>query len=95
RFALQDPGAIYSRLGNPTNDVFEARIAALEGGSAALGVGSGSAAITYAILNIATVGDNIVSASTLYGGTYHLFSGTLPKYGITTKFVNPDDPKNF
>lgn len=75
RFALQDPGAIYSRLGNPTNDVFEARIAALEGGSAALGVGSGSAAITYAILNIATVGDNIVSASTLYGGTYHLFLG--------------------
>ena len=65
RFALQDPGAIYSRLGNPTNDVFEARIAALEGGSAALGVGSGSAAITYAILNIATVGDNIVSASNL------------------------------
>lgn len=95
RFALQDPGAIYSRLGNPTNDVFEARVAALEGGTAALGVGSGSAAITYAILNIATVGDNIVAASTLYGGTYHLFSGTLPKYGITTKFVNPDDPANF
>lgn len=95
RFALEDPGAIYSRLGNPTNDVFEARIAALEGGTAALGVGSGSAAITYAILNIASVGDNIVSASTLYGGTYHLFSGTLPKYGITTKFVNPDEPQNF
>ena len=95
RFALQDPGAIYSRLGNPTNDVFEARIAALEGGTAALGVGSGSAAITYAILNLTTVGDNIIAGSTLYGGTYHLFSGTLPKYGITTKFVNPDDPKNF
>ncbi|RZI49465.1 O-acetylhomoserine aminocarboxypropyltransferase/cysteine synthase family protein [Lactococcus kimchii] len=95
RFALQDPGAIYSRLGNPTNDVFEARIAALEGGTAALGVASGSAAITYAILNITTVGDNIVAASTLYGGTYHLFSGTLSKYGIATKFVNPDDPQNF
>lgn len=95
RFALKDPGAIYSRLGNPTNDVFEARIAALEGGSAALGVASGSAAITYSILNIAGVGDNIVAASTLYGGTYHLFSGTLPKYGITTKFVNPDDVTNF
>ncbi len=95
RFALQDPGAIYSRLGNPTNDVFEARIAALEGGSAALGVGSGSAAITYAILNIATVGDNIVSASTFMVEPTTFFSGTLPKYGITTKFVNPDDPNNF
>ncbi|MFC4652675.1 O-acetylhomoserine aminocarboxypropyltransferase/cysteine synthase family protein [Lactococcus nasutitermitis] len=95
RFALTDPGAIYSRLGNPTNDVFEARIAALEGGSAALGVGSGSAAITYAILNVAQAGENIVSASTLYGGTYHLFAGTLPKYGITTTFVNPDNPANF
>ena len=95
RFALKDPGAIYSRLGNPTNDVFETRIAALEGGTAALGVASGSAAITYAILNIAHAGDNIVSASTLYGGTYHLFSGTLPNYGITTHFVDPDKAENF
>lgn len=95
RFGLTVPGYIYSRLINPTTDVLEQRIAALEGGSAALAVASGAAAITYAILNIAKQGDEIVSASTLYGGTYNLFNETLPRYGITTKFVDPDDIENF
>lgn len=95
RFALNIPGYIYSRLTNPTTDVFEQRIAALEGGSAALSVASGAAAITYAILNIAGAGDEIVSASTLYGGTYNLFANTLPRYGIKTVFVDPDDVQNF
>jgi O-acetylhomoserine (thiol)-lyase len=80
---------------NPTNAVLEARIAALEGGVGALAVASGTAAITYAILNILGAGDEIVSASTLYGGTYNLFHATLPRYGITTTFVNPDEPENF
>lgn len=94
-FALKEPGNIYTRIMNPTTDVLEQRIAALEGGVGALGVASGSAAITYAILNIAGAGDEIVSASTLYGGTYNLFSITLPKIGINTIFVDPDDPENF
>jgi len=94
-FALKEPGNIYTRIMNPTNDVFEQRMAALEGGVAALAVASGSAAITYAILNIAGTGDEIVAASTLYGGTYNLFSVTLPKLGIKTIFVDPDDPENF
>ncbi len=94
-FALKEPGNIYTRLMNPTTDVFEQRIAALEGGKAALAVASGSAAITYSILNIAGAGDEIVSASTLYGGTYNLFAITLPKLGIKTTFVDPDDPENF
>jgi O-acetylhomoserine (thiol)-lyase len=94
-FALKEPGNIYTRIMNPTNDVFEQRIAALEGGVAALAVASGSAAITYSILNIAGAGDEIVSASTLYGGTYNLFSVTLPKLGINTVFVDPDEPENF
>ena len=94
-FALKESGNIYTRIMNPTNDVLEKRIAALEGGVAALAVSSGSAAITYAILNIANAGDNIVSASTLYGGTYNLFAHTLPHYGIRTTFVDPDDPENF
>lgn len=94
-FALRKPGNIYTRLMNPTNDVFEQRIAALEGGVAALATASGSAAITYAMLNIAGAGDHIVAASTLYGGTYNLFATTLPRYGITTTFVDPDDPANF
>mgnify|MGYP001366032028 CR=1 FL=1 len=94
-FALKEPGNIYTRIMNPTNDVFEQRIAALEGGVGALAVASGSAAITYAILNIAGSGDEIVSASTLYGGTYNLFAVTLPKLGIKTVFVDPDDPENF
>jgi O-acetylhomoserine (thiol)-lyase len=94
-FALKEAGNIYTRIMNPTTDVFEKRIAALEGGVGALAVASGSAAVTYAIMNIAEAGDEIVSASTLYGGTYNLFNLTLPKYGITTQFVNPEDPENF
>jgi O-acetylhomoserine (thiol)-lyase len=94
-FALAESGNIYTRIMNPTSDVFEQRVAALEGGVGALAVASGSAAITYAILNIAGTGDEIVSASTLYGGTYNLFSVTFPKLGIKTVFVNPDDPENF
>lgn len=95
RFALQEPGGIYSRLGNPTNDVLEARVAQLEGGAGAVAVASGSAAVTYAITNVADTGDNIVAASTLYGGTYNLFTATLPRFGITTKFVNPDNLDEF
>lgn len=94
-FALKETGNIYTRIMNPTTDVFEQRIAILEGGVGALAVASGSAAITYAILNIAGAGDEIVSASTLYGGTYNLFSTTLPRLGIKTIFVNPDDVANF
>lgn len=94
-FALKEAGNIYTRIMNPTTDVFEQRMAALEGGIGALALSSGSAAITYAILNIAHAGDEIVSASTLYGGTYNLFSNTLPRMGIKTIFVDPDDPENF
>jgi O-acetylhomoserine (thiol)-lyase len=94
-FSLKESGNIYTRIMNPTSDVFEQRIAALEGGIGALAVASGSAAITYSIINIAGVGDEIVAASTLYGGTYNLFSATLPRLGIKTVFVNPDDPENF
>lgn len=94
-FSLSEAGNIYTRIMNPTTDVFEQRMAALEGGVGALGVASGSAAITYAILNIAGAGDEIVSASTLYGGTYNLFAITFPKLGIKTVLVNPDDPENF
>jgi O-acetylhomoserine (thiol)-lyase len=94
-FALKEPGNIYTRIMNPTSDVFEQRLAALEGGVAALAVASGSAAVTYAILNIAGTGDEIVAASTLYGGTYNLFNSTLPKYGIHTTFVDSDEPENF
>lgn len=94
-FALKEPGNIYTRIMNPTTDVFEKRMAALEGGVGALAVSSGSAAITYAVMNIAGSGDEIVSASTLYGGTYNLFSTTLPRFGIKTVFVDPDDPENF
>mgnify|MGYP001486831231 CR=1 FL=1 len=94
-FSLAEPGNIYTRIMNPTNDVLEQRIASLEGGVAALAVASGSAAITYSILNIAGAGDEIVSASTLYGGTYNLFAVTLPRLGIKTIFVNPDNPENF
>lgn len=94
-FSLKESGNIYTRIMNPTTDVLEKRIAALEGGVGALAVASGSAAITYAVMNIAGAGDEIVSASTLYGGTYNLFSVTLPKYGINTVFVDPDDPENF
>ncbi len=89
RFGLADPGNIYGRLTNSTQDVFEQRIAALEGGVAALGVASGAAAVTYTFLNLAHAGDNIVSAKTIYGGTYNLLEHTLPQYGITTTFVDP------
>ena len=95
RFALTDIGNIYTRLTNPTTAVVDERVAALEGGTAGITVASGSAAITYAVLNIADSGDNIVAASTLYGGTYNLFSVTLPKLGVTTTFVDPDDLQNF
>ncbi|MDW2800208.1 aminotransferase class I/II-fold pyridoxal phosphate-dependent enzyme, partial [Clostridium boliviensis] len=94
-FSLKEFGNIYTRIMNPTQDVFEKRIAALEGGVGALAVASGQAAITYSILNIAKAGDEIVSSSSLYGGTYNLFHYTLPKLGITVKFVDPSDPENF
>lgn len=94
-FSLKEAGNIYTRIMNPTTDVLEKRMAALEGGIGALATSSGSAAITYAILNIAGAGDEIVSASTLYGGTYNLFSNTLKSIGIRTIFVDPDDPENF
>jgi O-acetylhomoserine (thiol)-lyase len=95
RFALSEGGNIYTRLMNPTSDVFEQRIAALEGGKAALSTASGSAAITYAVQNIATAGDHVVSSTNVYGGTYNLFANTLPEQGVTTTFVNPEDPANF
>ncbi|MCG8501781.1 MAG: homocysteine synthase [Firmicutes bacterium] len=94
-FALKEFGNIYTRLMNPTTDVLEQRLAALEGGTAALAVASGSAAITYAVMNIAAAGDEIVAASTLYGGTYNLFANTLPRFGIKTVFVDPDNAENF
>lgn len=88
RFGLSDAGYIYGRLTNPTEDVFEKRIAALEGGVAALAVASGAAAVTYTILNLAQNGDNIVSAKNIYGGSFNLFEHTLPQYGIDTNFVD-------
>lgn len=94
-FALEEPGNIYTRMMNPTNDVFEKRIAALEGGVGALATASGQAAITYAILNIAGAGDEIVSSSSLYGGTYNLFYHTMPRLGLTVKFVDQAAPENF
>lgn len=95
RFGLTEGGNIYTRLMNPTSDVFEQRIAALEGGAAALATASGSAAISYAVQNIATAGDHIVSSVNLYGGTYNLFANTLKEQGLTTTFVDPSDPENF
>ncbi|PRR84367.1 homocysteine synthase [Clostridium vincentii] len=94
-FGLKENGNIYSRIMNPTSDVFEKRMAVLEGGVGALATASGSAAITYSILNIAGTGDEIVAAATLYGGTFNLFSTTLPRLGITTTFVDPDRVENF
>ena len=93
-FQLKRPGNVYGRIMNPTEDVFEKRVAELEGGTAGLATASGLAAIFYSILNVASAGDNIVSASTLYGGTYELFSVTLKKLGISVTFVDPDDPEN-
>lgn len=95
RFGLTVPGNIYTRLMNPTSSVFEERITALEGGAGALATASGSAAITYAIQNIAVAGDHVVSSTNLYGGTYNLFANTLKEQGITTTFVDPSDPENF
>ena len=94
-FDLKVAGNIYTRIMNPTTDVLEQRVAALEGGIAALALASGQAAVTYAILTIAEAGDNIVSSSTLYGGTYNLFAHTLPQYGITTRFADPRDIGSF
>ena len=94
-FALQEFGNIYTRIMNPTTDVFEKRIAALEGGVAALATASGQAAQFLAISTIAQAGDNIVSTSFLYGGTYNQFKVTLPRLGINVKFVEGDDPENF
>ncbi|MCP3772613.1 homocysteine synthase [Paenibacillus sp. MZ04-78.2] len=94
-FALKESGNIYTRIMNPTTDVFEKRVAALEGGAAALATASGQAAITYSILNIAGAGDEIVSSSTLYGGTYNLFANTLAKIGIKVHFVDASNPENF
>jgi O-acetylhomoserine (thiol)-lyase len=94
-FALKEFGNIYTRLMNPTTDVFEQRVAALEGGTGALGVASGQAAITYALLAITRLGDEIVAGNNLYGGTYQLFHYTLPKLGRTVRFVNSRDPEAF
>ncbi|MER2261553.1 MAG: aminotransferase class I/II-fold pyridoxal phosphate-dependent enzyme [Psychrobacillus sp.] len=94
-FALKETGNIYSRITNPTVDVFEQRIALLEGGTAAVALSSGAAAIAFSILNIAGAGDEIIAAENLYGGTFNLFAHTLPRYGITVKFIDSSDPENF
>jgi len=93
-FALRRPGYIYTRIMNPTQNAFEERVNALEGGVGALATASGAAAITYAVLNLAGAGDNIVSTSALYGGTFALFAHTLPQFGIETRFVDPDHPED-
>jgi O-acetylhomoserine (thiol)-lyase len=94
-FGLKEFGNIYTRIMNPTNDVFEKRVAALEGGVGALAFSSGSAAVTFSILNIAGAGDHIISANSLYGGTYNLFVHTLPRFGLDVELVDPNDPENF
>src|SRR5471030_133947 len=94
-FALQEFGNIYTRIMNPTTAVFEDRVAALEGGSHAVATASGQAAETLAITTIAEAGDEVVAATSLYGGTYNLLHYTLPKYGITVRFVDPSEPENF
>ena len=94
-FGLKEFGNIYTRIMNPTNDVFEKRVAALEGGVGALAFSSGSAAVTFSILNIAGAGDHVVSANSLYGGTYNLFVHTLPRFGLDLDLVDPVDPENF
>ena len=94
-FSLSEPGYIYTRLNNPTNDVLEQRIAALEGGVAAVATASGTAAIATTLMVLLKTGDHIVASSSLYGGTYNLLSVTLPRLGITTTFVDPDKPENF
>jgi O-acetylhomoserine/O-acetylserine sulfhydrylase-like pyridoxal-dependent enzyme len=92
-FDLKVQGNIYTRIMNPTSDVLEQRVAALEGGVGALALASGQAAITYAIMTIAEAGDNIVATSALYGGTYNLFAHTLPQFGIEVRFVDASDPE--
>jgi O-acetylhomoserine (thiol)-lyase len=92
-FALKVPGNIYTRIMNPTTAVLEERVAALEGGVGAVATASGQAAVTYSVLNITRAGDNIVSVSTLYGGTYNLFAHTLPQYGIEVRWIDPDEPE--
>jgi O-acetylhomoserine (thiol)-lyase len=94
-FGLKEFGNIYTRIMNPTNDVFEKRVAALEGGVGALAFSSGSAAVTFSILNIAGAGDHIVSANSLYGGTYNLFVHTLPRFGLEIDLIDPADPESF
>src|SRR6202166_647996 len=94
-FALKELGNIYTRIMNPTTAVLEERIAALEGGVAALGLASGQAASAFAIQNIARAGDNVVSSTDLYGGTWNLFANTLKDQGIEVRFVDPIDPENF
>lgn len=94
-FALDEPGNIYTRIGNPTTDVFEKRIALMENGVGAVAFSSGHAALVATIMNICHAGDEILTSSSLYGGTYNLFATTLPKYGITARFVDPGDPENF
>ncbi len=94
-FALKELGQIYTRIGNPTTDVLEARLAALEGGVAALALSSGQAASAFALQNLARVGDNVVSSTDLYGGTWNLFANTLKDQGIEVRFVDPSDPENF
>lgn len=95
RFSLQDAGNIYGRLTNPTQEIFEQRIAALEGGAAALAVASGAAAVTYTIQNLARSGEHIVAANNIYGGSYNLLQHTLPEYGITATFADPSDVNSF
>ena len=92
-FGLQELGFIYTRLGNPTQDAFETRIAEIEGGAAAVAVSSGQAATTFAILNLASAGDNIVSSTDLYGGTWALLADTLSQFGIEVRFVDPTRPR--
>src|SRR5699024_4550850 len=94
-FGLKEPGNIYSRIMNPTVQTFEQRVALLEDGTAAVATASGMAAITFAILNVANAGDEIIADSNLYGGTYNLFIHTLPRYGIQVQFVDGTDPENF
>ncbi len=94
-FELKEPGNIYTRMMNPTTDVFEKRVAALEGGVGGLAFSSGSAAVTFSILNIAGAGDHVISANSLYGGTHNLFVHTLPRFGLDVELVDPNDPENF
>jgi len=94
-FGLKELGNIYTRLMNPTQDVLEKRVAALEGGAAALAVSSGTSAVFYSIINICSAGEEIVSANNLYGGTYTMFDSILPQFGIRTRFVDPGEPTNF